>query len=308
MEMTEKQTVLYMLVGIPGSGKSFWAKKMRLQGIPVHGSDAIRAELLHNEGCQDNHQMVFQELGRRVMADLKKGQSCIYDATNMSRRKRSNFLKNAPENIRRVCVLFLTIPEICQKRDGKRSRTVGNRVIDRYLRNFQCPYWYEGWDEIIPVIEDASYALPMESMRTFSQDNPHHRLTLGEHMNSAYDYCVSNGYSHAVQTAAAYHDCGKFFTKKFENSRGIPTESAHFYGHENYGTYLFLLDAYQGNDQWKYGGFEETLYTAQLINWHMRPLEAWEKSKKSAAEDRKLLGEKMMDDILRLHAADVQAH
>lgn len=309
MKMEGQQTTFYMMVGVPGSGKSFRADKMLLQGIHVHASDAIRAELLHDENCQDDKQMVFQELGRRVLADLKQGQSCIYDATNMSRRKRISFLKNVPANVRKVCMVFLTIPEICQKRDAERPRTVGENVIDKFLRSFHCPYWYEGWDEIIPVIEDSSYTLPMESMETFSQDNPHHRLTLGEHMKSTYDYCVLNGYSDMVQVAAAYHDCGKFFTKKFKNSRGLPSESAHFYGHENYGTYLFLLDAYQGNNQWKYGGFEETLYIAQLINWHMRPFEAWRRSGGEPTEaDRKLLGEKMIHDILCLHAADAQAH
>lgn len=127
-------------------------------------------------------------------------------------------------------------------------------------------------------------------------------------MQTAYQYCIANDHPYEVQIAAAYHDCGKFFTKKFENSKGVPTESAHYYGHENYGTYLFLLDAYQGNERWKYGGFEKTLYIAQLINWHMRPFEAWGVLEEPKDADRKLLGEQMISDIINLHAADAQAH
>lgn len=302
------QTTFYMLVGMPGSGKSCWADQMALQGISVHSSDAIRAELLHDENCQDNPRMIFREMEKRAMADLKQGHSCIYDATNVSRKRRISFLRNVPGNIRKVCVLFLVQPEVCRKRDAERSRTVGTDVIDKFLRSFHCPYWYEGWDEIIPVIDDASFSFPIESMVSFPQDNPHHRLTLGKHMQTAYQYCIANDHPYEVQIAAAYHDCGKFFTKKFENSKGVPTESAHYYGHENYGTYLFLLDAYQGNERWKYGGFEKTLYIAQLINWHMRPFEAWGVLEEPKDADRKLLGEQMISDIINLHAADAQAH
>ena len=212
MEKEKQQTTFYMLVGIPGSGKSSWADQMASQGTPVHSSDAIRAELLHDENCQDNHHIIFQELERRIKADLKQGRSCIYDATNVNRRRRIGFLKNIPENIRKVCVLFLVPPVVCRNRDAERSRTVGTTVIDKFLRSFHIPYWYEGWDEIIPVIEDASFSLPMESMASFSQDNPHHRLTLGEHMQEAYQYCIANTCPDEVRIAAAYHDCGKFYT------------------------------------------------------------------------------------------------
>ena len=71
---------------------------------------------------------------------------------------------------------------------------------------------------------------------------------------------------------------------------------------------MFLLDAYQADRSWKYGGFEKTLYIAQLINWHMRPFEAWGASEEPTAADRRLLGDQMIRDIKNLHAADRQAH
>lgn len=35
-----------MLVGLPGSGKSTYAKKLEEEGYRIHSSDAIRKELL----------------------------------------------------------------------------------------------------------------------------------------------------------------------------------------------------------------------------------------------------------------------
>lgn len=305
----EQQPILYMLTGIPGCGKSSWAEAMKKQGVHVHSSDALRRELLHDENCQNNAQMIFEELGKRIIIDLKKGYSVIYDATNLSRKRRQSFLEKIQSiDCRKINILFLTPPEVCEKRDQRRQRTVGKNVIDRLLRSFECPYWYEGWDEIIPLVSHADWQLPMDAMTDFAQDNSHHTLTLGSHMDKAYQYCVDNQLSEEIQIAARYHDCGKYFTKKFCDFKGEPTEQAHYYGHENYGTYLFLLDAYQGGGDWKYGSLERTLYIANLINWHMRPFNVWDHSRKAMEKDRKLLGERMMNDILSLHEADLQAH
>lgn len=45
----DKQTVLYVVVGLPGSGKSYWAKSFN---CPIISSDAIRKELSSSEDDQ----------------------------------------------------------------------------------------------------------------------------------------------------------------------------------------------------------------------------------------------------------------
>ena len=66
--------------------------------------------------------------------------------------------------------------------------------------------------------------------------------------------------------AASLHDVGKKFVKAFKNSRGEPSEIAHFYNHHNVGSYFAI-------------GYDETLglHIKQraliywLINVHMDP-------------------------------------
>lgn len=56
------------------------------------------------------------------------------------------------------------------------------------------------------------------------------------------------------------------------------------------------------------GNSNKYLYIADLINWHMRPYTSRKQSEKSLRRDKKLIGEKMYEDIMKLHEADVAAH
>ena len=81
--------MFYMMVGLPGSGKSLTAKAF-LNTI-THSSDAIRAEIFSDENRQDQQELVFQTLHKRVLNDLANGKNVVYDATNISYKRRMVF-------------------------------------------------------------------------------------------------------------------------------------------------------------------------------------------------------------------------
>jgi hypothetical protein len=45
-----------------------------------------------------------------------------------------------------------------------------------------------------------------------------------------------------------------------------------------------------------------------MIYYHMHPYLAWKQSEKAKERDKRLLGEKMFNDIMLLHEADLAAH
>lgn len=310
-----------MLVGIPGSGKTTYAKTLEEKGYHIHSSDAIREELFGDENSQDDNNKVFEELHRRIKNDLEKGISCVYDATNMNRRRRMGFLEHIQKyNCNKKCVLFIVHPETCKERDRNRKRHVSEEVIDRMLKNFHCPYYYEGWNEIEIKYdtEEEFYDIKTEEyvdmLRNFNQENSHHSLTLKEHMIKTYLYFIDNPldylFSHdifnlSLKNAALYHDIGKLYTKTFVNSKGVETDEAHYYRHENYGAYMYLYFVLNQVD--KEEEFKVALYAANLINWHMKPF-AWEKSQKAKERDREMIGEQMYNDLILLYKADLSAH
>ena len=304
---SEDSTELVMLVGIPGCGKSSITKEYETHGYRVHSSDQIRNELYGSEEIQGKASEVFGLLTQRTRNDLKEGRSCVIDATNLSRKRRAAMLNSLANRAnRKTCMIVLATPSVCMERNEVRSRTVPREVIYKMLCSFETPYYYEGWDDIQMILNGEPYVFPREQAADLSQDNPHHTLTLGGHLDAARDYCVEHGFSEAVCEAAWYHDIGKLYTKRFMNSKGEPTETAHYYGHENYSAYLYLCAMAGEMSSGK--SSEDILYIANLINWHMKPLNSWQRSPAREEKDRKLVGEAMYRDIMHLNQADRDAH
>lgn len=305
-----KPTVI-MMIGLPGAGKSTKAVELAKEyNAEIFASDALREELFGDINHQTDNNKLFIELHRRIKECLRNGQSAIYDATNLSYKKRMAFLKEL-KNIpcEKIAYLMATPYEECLKNNEKRERKVPREVIDRMYRSVDIPWFNEGWDDI--QIEYGGYENYygwarewVESVADYDQHNSHHDLTLGEHckqtMRNVYKICAENKtiMSTELRYAAMLHDEGKVFTQTFKNSKGEITEEAHYYGHEHCGGYDSLFYNMPCNK----------LYVAVLIRWHMRPYMAWEQSEKAKQKDSKLIGEELFNDICLLHKADKQAH
>lgn len=307
-----------MVVGIPGSGKSTWIEnnKEKLNFI-IHSSDSIREELLNDVNNQNQNELVFNTLHKRVKEDLLNGKNVCYDATNLSRKRRINFLSNELRNIpcKKVCVILATPVDVCKANNANRERKVPEEVIDKIVLKFEIPSYVEGWDDIQIVWWDwqkdgmkFDFHRDVEAWKNVSHDNINHTLSIGDHMIKAWEYISQNSDDFLLEISAYMHDCGKVMTKAFINSKGEPCEIAHYYEHHNVSSYLslfYLKDMFNGNDAFT---DEEILHISLLINMHMRPFLAYKDSDKARERDRKLFGDDFMDSLDLLHKADRAAH
>lgn len=304
---------IIMMCGLVGAGKSYKAQELAQEyDATIFSSDALREELFGNINDQSNNTKLFEELHRRIKNCLREGKSAIYDATNISYKLRMSFLaelKNIP--CEKICVLMATPYEECLRRNAERKRKVLEDVIERMYRNFDVPWFYEGWDDI--QVEYGEYqncfGSPwdwIKSVDDYDQHNSHHDLTLGEHcrqiVRNVDKICAERKgvvYSTELRYAAMLHDEGKVFTQTFKNSRGEITEQARYYNHEHCSCYDSLF----------YKMLCNHLYVATLIRWHMQPY-FWEKDNNEKLHNkyRKLWGENLYNDIMKLHEADKNAH
>ena len=173
----------YMMVGLPGSGKSFTAKTF--SNAVIHSSDAIRAEILGDENRQDQQDLVFQTLHERVLRDLADGVDVVYDATNLDYKRRMGFVQRVDAMrlpaLYKVCVFMATPYEKCLTQNQNRERFVPESVIDRMYKKIDIPMMAEGWDEIRIVGDENHYKdlLPLlTQLSRMEHDNPQDRKSV----------------------------------------------------------------------------------------------------------------------------------
>ena len=309
-------TEFIMLVGLPASGKSTYAEKLKEKEYHIHSSDSIREELTGDANTQDKNIDVFATLHERIKNDLGNRISCVYDATNMSMKRRKAFLDEIKKyDCRKKCVLFVIPVEVCKERNANRERKVPDEVFDKMIKQFNVPMRYEGWDEIEVVLDEEydygdEYVKLLQSAEYFGQDNKYHRYSLMKHMMESVHYLINHfadipiGRFANIFIALYNHDIGKLITKTFINQKGEITDDAHYYGHDHAGSYLFLC----GFSKILLANTDDILYIASLINWHMRPYLGWKESEKARERDKRLIGEDMYQDIMIMHECDRAAH
>lgn len=296
-----------MMVGIPASGKSTFARKLAEGGYHWHSSDNLRVELNLKDGDPKDNAKLFKELHRRIKEDLRNGISCVFDATNLSRKRRAGFvdeLGNIP--CKKTCCLMLADIDECKRRNSERKVPVPEYKYAQMLANFDPPYCNEGWDEIEIETSGTTEPFALSSMKGFEQDNPHHSHDLYTHTRKVVAGVIQADPGNAIlEKAAMYHDIGKMRTKVFTDSNGNPTPEAHFYGHAGHGAYMFLLSENASGNITDPESAKTALYIASLIAMHMTP-SAWEG--KVPDKIAKRWDDEFMHDLMILHEADKKAH
>ena len=261
-----KKPFFMMLIGLPGAGKSEYAKTINIDNTVICSSDAMRKELFGDENIQDSPALVFEKLLERAKDNLSKGVNVIFDATNLTRKHRIHTIKQLPDCYKYATVVWSKY-EVCIERDKQRERTVGSNVIKKMICQFQPPYYDEGWDVINVVITGEEYSnADYERWIDCPHDNPHHNNTVKEHLQLVATAMKKRSQPEVMIWVAKLHDIGKQFTKVFHNAKGEKSEIAHYYYHQNVGSYFALgLEFLADEDS------DIRLFISWLINVHMDP-------------------------------------
>lgn len=308
----------YWMIGISGSGKSSVAKQIAEEkNAIILSSDSIRKELYGDENIQGDPFEVFNVLHKRAIDSLKMGFSVVYDATNLSLKNRVKFfnlLKSKGIKAEHHAIIMSKSVNMCIEDNKKRDRVVPEHVIRKQAKQFDMPFFEEGfktititgWKNFDGVFEDderygsvsiISHTEIIMKMDQFYQNNPHHELTLGEHCYKVSEIIKEFSDDISLYSASMLHDVGKLYTEeRDENS------VSHYYGHAQVGTYYLL----QNIDALNYLGMKctDVLKSLFYICYHMRPFD-W-KNQETKDKYKKLFGPEKYNNLWLLHQADIR--
>ena len=142
---------LFIMIGIPGSGKSTVAAQY--SNAVIISSDSIRKKMFGNESIQSRGDLVFAELRHNLVDSLRAGQSdIILDAMNLRRRDRKQYINLAKKyNYQCVAIYCDTPLEIAIEHNAQRERHVPIDVIEQKYNALQEPQKDEGFDDILII-------------------------------------------------------------------------------------------------------------------------------------------------------------
>lgn len=150
---------LYMMIGPPGCGKTYFAAKLHhSNGAKIVSSDDIRKELYGDETIQKNNHMVFDIAHKRILKELQEGRSVIFDATNVTQDNRDNFLRKVKGLNRLIYICGLvyggTLTE-CLQQNSNRNRTVPEDVVRKMWTQLRTrpPMLSDGFDALVALDE-----------------------------------------------------------------------------------------------------------------------------------------------------------
>ena len=150
---------LWVLCGVPGSGKSTWARThidKISDDVKYVSRDEIRFSIVkEDEEYFSKENEVFRKFIEEIKDGLINHKDTIADATHLNKASRNKLLRSLGESLKecKINIIVISTPlEIALERNEERKGTrsyVPRGVIRRMKSQYEIPSEEEGFDKII---------------------------------------------------------------------------------------------------------------------------------------------------------------
>lgn len=146
----------YILVGVPGSGKSTWIKNQDwTQDCAIISTDyhvenyALSQNKTYSEVFEGYMPTAIDMMTNDVTIARNNGLNIIWDQTSTTINSRRKKFKMLPD-YRHIAVVFETPSptELTKRLNSRPGKNIPLHVIDSMIKNFDYPTNHEGYDEI----------------------------------------------------------------------------------------------------------------------------------------------------------------
>lgn len=145
---------LYVMIGIPGSGKSTWAKANKKEKDIYVSRDEVRFSLLRDgDEYFSKEKEVLKEFYRQINEGLKQQKNVYVDATHLNKKSRDKLLNNLQIDCPVIGVYVATSLKVALERNEKRSGRsyVPPQVIKDMYNKLTLPTKEEKFDRVIKI-------------------------------------------------------------------------------------------------------------------------------------------------------------
>lgn len=150
--------MIYLMCGIPGSGKSYFIQKNMTQFDYVISRDSIRFNLLEPGQDYFKHEKEVLSTFKKNIREVTSQKDMLYnvwiDATHNTKKSRRQVLECIPKGVPVTCVYFRPDLKKSFTNDAKRTgrQAVGQEVITTHFSRHEPPEFSEGFTYILEVL------------------------------------------------------------------------------------------------------------------------------------------------------------
>jgi predicted kinase len=151
----------FILVGVPGSGKSTWISKAPVDwnNTVIASTDnyveqeAKRQNKTYSEVFKDVMPDAVNHMAKTVVDAVRNKQDIIWDQTSTTRHTRAKKLRMLPSNYETIAVVFPTPDkkELIRRLGSRPGKTIPDEVVNDMITRWEEPTEDEGFDKIIHV-------------------------------------------------------------------------------------------------------------------------------------------------------------
>ena len=169
-------TTFYMLVGLPGSGKSTWTNKFKRKYKEEQFHTSFKSNELFEwklsiistddiiQFIADQHRLTYNDVFDNITYFFAEKMSyklakfaferndlVIWDQTNLTIKTRAKKLALVPSHYKKICVMFGVPDDLTERLESRVGKHIPDDAMKSMIKNYQQPTITEGFDDIINV-------------------------------------------------------------------------------------------------------------------------------------------------------------
>ena len=145
-------SIMYVLMGAPGVGKSYYINQHREPGTLVISRDAIRFNLLRDEDAYfSKEKEVYKEFINQINMAIERNETFYVDQTSLNVPSRQKLLNNLRIHPNKIILIYLksSLSKILEQNSRRTGRAlVPEDAVINMFNSIQEPKLEEGFDEI----------------------------------------------------------------------------------------------------------------------------------------------------------------